>query len=216
MKSSPLLKRNRCSPLQNGCAAGFDAAILLPNSFRSAAEAWLAAIPRRVGFRGHFRSTLLTQIIDEPQKKKAAPPKHHADRYWHMAKTCGANPPPSTSVHHSARSESVPLEVCPGAEYGPAKRWPADRFRKTMELVPREIVCSWVIVGTQSDGRVAAEILDGFHGNAEDLTGKTSLAGLIEQLLKCGPSSRTTPAQCISPTALAFRWWRSSARLNRA
>jgi lipopolysaccharide heptosyltransferase II len=39
-------------------------------------------------------------------------------------------------------------------------------------------------VGTQSDGRVAAEILDGFHGNAEDLTGKTSLAGLIEQLLK--------------------------------
>jgi heptosyltransferase-2 len=65
----------------------FDAAILLPNSFRSAAEAWLPAIPRRVGFRGHFRSTLLTQIIDEPQKKKAAPPKHHADRYWHMEQT---------------------------------------------------------------------------------------------------------------------------------
>ena len=46
-----------------------------------AAEAWLAAIPRRVGYRGHFRSMLLTQIIDEPQKKKAVRPKHQADRY---------------------------------------------------------------------------------------------------------------------------------------
>ena len=49
----------------------FEAAILFPNSFRSAAEAWLAGIPRRVGFRGHLRSMLLTQIIDEPKKKKA-------------------------------------------------------------------------------------------------------------------------------------------------
>jgi heptosyltransferase-2 len=162
----------------------FDAAILLPNSFRSAAEVWLAAIPRRVGFRGHFRSRLLTQIVDEPQKKKAARPKHHADRYWQIAKACGANPPAPTSVRRLPESESITLGVCPGAEYGPAKRWPADRFRKTMELVSGEIVCSWVIVGTQSDGRIAAEILDGFQGRAEDLTGKTSLAQLIEHLLK--------------------------------
>jgi lipopolysaccharide heptosyltransferase II len=162
----------------------FDAAILLPNSFRSAAEAWLAAIPRRVGFRGHARAMLLTQIIDEPQKKKAARPKHHADRYWHIAKACGANPPPAPSLDRFAPNESVTLGVCPGAEYGPAKRWPAERFRKTMELVSREVACSWVIVGTQSDGRIAAEILEGFQGNAEDLTGKTSLAELIERLLK--------------------------------
>ena len=81
-------------------------------------------------------------------------------------------------------SESVILGVCPGAEYGPAKRWPADRFRKTMELVSREIACSWVIVGTQNDGHIAAEILDGFHGDVEDLTGKTSLSQLIERLQK--------------------------------
>lgn len=162
----------------------FDAAILLPNSLRSAAEAWLAAIPRRVGFRGHSRSMLLTQIIDEPQKKKAARPKHHADRYWQIAKVCGAKPPPATWVRHSPLSEGATLGVCPGAEYGPAKQWPADRFRKTMELVSREIACSWVIVGTQSDGRIAAEILEGFQGNAEDLTGKSSLSELIERLTK--------------------------------
>jgi heptosyltransferase II len=151
---------------------------------RSAAEAWLAAIPRRVGFRGHSRSMLLTQIIDEPQKKKAARPQHHADRYWQIAKVCGAKPPPATLVRHSPLSEGATLGVCPGAEYGPAKQWPADRFRKTMELVSREIARSWVIVGTQSDGRIAAEILEGFQGNAEDLTGKSSLSELIERLTK--------------------------------
>ena len=158
----------------------FDAAILLPNSFRSAAEAWLAAIPRRVGFRGHSRAMLLTQIIDEPQKKKAARPKHHADRYWHIEGVRGQ--PTAFTVSRSLRTERkrYPSEFVREQSMG----WPAERFRKTMELVSGEVACSWVIVGTQSDGRIAAEILDGFQSNVENLTGKTSLAELIERLLK--------------------------------
>jgi heptosyltransferase II len=159
----------------------FEAAILFPNSFRSAAEAWLARIPRRVGFRGHFRSMLLTQIIDEPRKKTAARPKHHADRYWHLARSCGAAEPPPIGNRPSPPVDLV-VGVCPGAEYGPAKRWPAGRFRKTMELVSKEVACSWVIVGTENDRRLAAEILEGFNGSAEDLTGKTSLEELISRL----------------------------------
>jgi heptosyltransferase II len=160
----------------------FEAAILFPNSFRSAAEAWLARIPRRVGFRGHRRSMLLTQIIDEPRKKTAARPKHQADRYWHLARSCGAAEPPPTLRRPSPPKADLVLGVCPGAEYGPAKRWPVERFRKTMELVSKEISCSWVIVGTENDRSLAAEILGGFAGRAEDLTGKTSLDELMERL----------------------------------
>jgi lipopolysaccharide heptosyltransferase II len=161
----------------------FHAAILFPNSFRSAAEAWLAGIPRRVGFRGHLRSMLLTQIIDEPKKKKAARPKHQADLYFHIAERCGAAQPPPISVRQSrAVGANIVLGVCPGAEYGPAKRWPTERFRKTMELVSQEIACSWLIIGTYNDRNLAAEILQGFDGKAEDLTGKTSLDELIECL----------------------------------
>jgi lipopolysaccharide heptosyltransferase II len=159
----------------------FEAAILFPNSFRSAAEAWLARIPRRVGFRGHFRSMLLTQIIDEPKKKAAARPKHHAERYWHIARSCGAAEPPPAGNGQSLQTDLV-VGVCPGAEYGPAKRWPVERFRKTMELVSKEIACSWVILGMENDRSLAAEILQGFNGNVEDLTGKTSLEELIERL----------------------------------
>lgn len=160
----------------------FEAAILFPNSFRSAAEAWLARIPRRVGFRGHLRSMLLTQIIDEPRKKTAARPRHHADRYWHLARHCGAAEPPPIPRPPSRPKNDLVLGVCPGAEYGPAKRWPVERFRKTMELVSKEVTCSWVIIGTENDRGLAAEILGGFDGNAEDLTGKTSLSELIERL----------------------------------
>lgn len=161
----------------------FEAAILLPNSFRAAAEAWLAGIPRRVGFRGHLRSTLLTQIIDEPKKKKTGPPRHQADRYFHIAERCGAvEPPPINAPRVRTRGDRRVLGVCPGSEYGPAKRWPAERFRKTMQLVSEKLPCSWVVVGTENDRTVANEILQGFEGSAENLAGKTSLDELMKRL----------------------------------
>jgi lipopolysaccharide heptosyltransferase II len=135
-----------------------------------------------VGFRGDFRARLLTQIIDEPKKKKAARPKHQADRYWHIAEQCGAVEPPPLPARPAPAQTAIVLGVCPGAEYGPAKRWPADRFRKTMELVSQKVVCSWVILGTARDRELATEIRQGFDGNVEDLTGKTSLDELIEQV----------------------------------
>ncbi|HEY5813359.1 MAG TPA: lipopolysaccharide heptosyltransferase II [Terrimicrobiaceae bacterium] len=160
----------------------FDAEIIFPNSFRSAAEGWLAGIPRRVGFKGHHRSLLLDQVIDEPYKKHAARPRHQADRYWHIAKVCGAVKPTLATFRRRTSSTNIVLGVCPGAEYGPAKRWPPDRFRKTMELVSTKIRCAWVILGTESDRSIAAEIMTNFVGEVEDLTGKTSLAALIERL----------------------------------
>jgi lipopolysaccharide heptosyltransferase II len=160
----------------------FEAVILFPNSFRSAAEAWLAGIPRRVGFRGQLRSMLLTQVIDEPKKKDGGRPQHQADRYWHIARRCGAGKPPTVAARRSPSQVANLIGVCPGAEYGPAKRWPVELFRKTMELISRELSCSWVIFGTANDKEIAAEILQGFPGQAEDLTGQTSLDELIEQL----------------------------------
>jgi heptosyltransferase-2 len=84
----------------------FEAAIVFPNSLRSVAEAWLAGIPRRVGFGGNFRSMLLTQIIDEPKKKKARS-QHQADRYWRLAKHCGAVEPPPLSARSSPAQSGV-------------------------------------------------------------------------------------------------------------
>ncbi len=159
----------------------FEAAVLFPNSLRSALEASLADIPRRVGYRGHFRAALLNQIIKEKPRGRVPRPVHHADRYGFVALRCGGEIPPPHPPTWSPPRETV-IAVCPGAEFGPAKRWPAARFRAVMDDLDARISCRWVVVGTAGDAPAAAEILSGFGGRAENLCGQTDLAGLMQRL----------------------------------
>src|SRR5205085_8281627 len=113
----------------------FDAAVVFPNSLRSALEVWVARIPRRVGYRGHRRSLLLNQIPREP--RKARPPEHQAWRYLRLAEQLGAGvdtlsvgEPIALRANATSRLDEQPsqpagngktrLGLCPGAEYGPA------------------------------------------------------------------------------------------------
>jgi lauroyl/myristoyl acyltransferase len=65
----------------------FDVAVLFPNSLRSALEAWLAGIPRRVGYRGHKRASLLNQIV--PERAKPGPVEHQVQHYLRIAEHLG-------------------------------------------------------------------------------------------------------------------------------
>src|SRR5437868_3123942 len=67
----------------------FDVVILFPNSLRAALETWLTGIPRRVGYRVHFLSWLLNQIIC--QRETPGPIEHQADRYMRVARELGAS-----------------------------------------------------------------------------------------------------------------------------
>jgi lipopolysaccharide heptosyltransferase II len=158
----------------------FEAAVLLPNSLRSALEVWLAGIRRRVGYAGHSRAAFLDQVII-PRKKSA--PLHHADRYWHIAARCGADAMPAAiSLWKSSGKDRV-IGICPGAEYGSAKRWPAYKFRMLIQQVNEQFDCNWVILGTAADSKIAREISNGLP-NVTDLTGKTTLGELMDLLSK--------------------------------
>ena len=166
----------------------FEVAVLFPNSLRSALEPWLAGIPRRVGFSGHSREFFLNQIIPPP-KKKLLRPEHHADRYWRIAQRCGATAPPAQPTQWQPPTSEIVIGLCPGAEYGSAKRWPTERFREVVEKINSSIHCRWVIVGTAADSALAARIAEGLD-NITDLTGKTSLDELMSTL--CGLSGILT------------------------
>ena len=166
----------------------FDAAVLFTNSFRSALEVWLAKIPRRVGFEGHFRKSLLNQLIP-PSKKKLRQPEHHADRYWRIAARCGATAPPPLRPQWNPPKSDIVIGVCPGAEYGPAKRWPVKRFREVIERTNSLVACRWAILGTAADTELAESLSAGFP-NVSDLTGKTTLEELMATL--CGLSALLT------------------------
>ena len=117
----------------------YDEAIVLPNSWKSALAAFLAGIPRRVGFIGEARYGLLNvrHHLDE-----AAVPLM-AERYAQLAERPGAPPhrpllAPRLEVDEANLAISIarlgldrsrPVAAfCPGAEFGPAKRWPARHF----------------------------------------------------------------------------------------
>lgn len=167
----------------------FDAAILFPNSLRSALEAWLAGIPRRVGYPGHRRAWLLNQPLLEKKKKKVTtePPRHQVGHYLKLAEFVGAEIE-GWSLAESRREivPSVPrIAVCPGAEYGPAKRWPAERFAKVIQQVSAGRTCEWCLVGVEKDAPIATEIARACGVEVRNLTGKTSLAELIALLRGC-------------------------------
>ncbi len=165
----------------------FDVAVLLPNSLRVALEVWLARVPRRAAFRGHYRRWILNQII--PEREKPGPVEHQSDRYLRIARAIGASPEANTGLNgsqpESVRGSEIKVGLCPGAEYGPAKRWLAERFVETAQAVSAQSNAHWMIFGTAKDGTIAEAIAKDLGENCTNRVGKTSIEDLIAELREC-------------------------------
>ena len=168
--------------------AHFDAAILFTNSTRSTLEFWLADIPRLVGFKGSLRSKLMHQIT--PEQKPGTPPEHQAHKYMRLSKHCGAlvdNPEFFAAGRPVAMQDGiVRIGIVAGAEYGPAKRWPMDRFAETANRLSHTLAqIEWQLFGAPAEkeqGEQLSALLTGRHHN---WVGKTSLTELIQLLRGC-------------------------------
>jgi heptosyltransferase II len=163
-------------------APEFDAGIVFPNSLRVALELWLAGVPRRVGYAGHCRRWLLNQIVRKTERK--GPPPHQAEHYLDIARSLGVEAVVG-EIAVASRSPTVPAErrlgLCPGAEYGPAKRWLPERFAATAAAIGGR----WVLFGTAGDEEVGAQIAAILGDGCINLIGRTTLEQLIEELRKC-------------------------------
>ena len=170
----------------------YDEAIVLPNSWKSALAPFLAGIPRRVGFVGEARYGLLNvrYRLDET----AIPLM--AERYAQLAAPPGEPPPrplapPRLEVDEAnlaiaiARfglDRSRPVAAfCPGAEFGPAKRWPARHFAALARALAARGRRVWLI-GSPGDRAVGDEIAKLANGAAINLCGRTDLAAAIDLL----------------------------------
>lgn len=152
---------NLARSLQN-----YDQAYVLPNSWKSALIPFFAGIPRRTGYVGEFRYGLLNDARKASGASMAA----------HYAGLAGDGPVPQPRLRVAA-DEIEPVKrkfgisgryavLSPGAEYGPAKRWPYFAELSQKLQVPA------VILGSQNDHQ------PGISG--KDLTGKTTLDEAIE------------------------------------
>jgi heptosyltransferase-2 len=171
----------------------FDVAILFPNSLRVALETWLSGIPRRVGYRGHWRSWLVNQIVREP--RKPGPPEHHSLRFLRIARECGAE---ESKIEHRASNVEVPspnqtsnikhqmlIGLCPGAEYGSAKRWLPERFAEAAAKITAQSSVQWILLGTKNDTAIGEQIAVAIGDHCVNRIGQTTLDQLIDELRQC-------------------------------
>jgi lipopolysaccharide heptosyltransferase II len=167
--------------------AAFDVAILFPNSLRTALEAWLAGIRRRVGYPGHPRRWLLNQVVAE--EPRVGPIQHQVYRYLRMARELGGpTAPPVTKMFlPRVRMNGAPakLGLCPGAEYGPAKRWLPERFAEVALAIASERPVQWTLFGTAADAERGAAIETALGPGCINRIGKTSLDELVAELSEC-------------------------------
>ncbi|MGZ5020623.1 MAG: lipopolysaccharide heptosyltransferase II, partial [Chthoniobacterales bacterium] len=165
----------------------FDVAILFPNSLRAALEIWLAGVARRVGYRGHSRSWLLNQIVPEPDSR--GPIKHQVHRYLHLAEEFGASIDQTHATYATHMShgthEHLRLALCPGAEYGPAKRWLPERFAEVASAIAAQYPAQWILFGTASDAAIGSIIENSLGEKCVNRIGKTTLDDLIGELREC-------------------------------
>jgi lipopolysaccharide heptosyltransferase II len=164
----------------------FDVAVLFPNSLRVALESWLSGIPRRVGYRGHYRSWLVNQIVREP--RKPGPPEHHSLRFLRIARACGAETSnievPNPNQTSNIKDRTL-IGLCPGAEYGPAKRWLPERFAEAAAKITEQSSARWILLGTKNDAAIGEQIAAAIGDHCVNRIGQTTLDQLIDELRQC-------------------------------
>ena len=176
-----------------GLRAGrFDAGLLLTNSFGSALVFALARIPERWGYARDGRGRLLTKRV---RARRTDEPVHMVRYYSELMEGLGipTSPPEirlSVIPEEAARGRELlaragldpgrPLVILnPGAAYGPAKRWPQERFSVLARIVQESRGAEIAVTGTAEDRPAAAAICAGLRRPAADLTGKTTLRELL-------------------------------------
>ncbi|TAN76357.1 MAG: lipopolysaccharide heptosyltransferase II [Gallionella sp.] len=175
-------------------AEQYDQAIVLPNSLKSALVPFFARIPLRTGFVGELRYGLLN---DARKLDKSALPLM-VERFAQLAEQPRGNiphplPNPKLEIPQTRRDATLgkfgltldkPVAVfCPGAEYGPAKRWPAPYFAEIAQRLQQRGYAVWLI-GSGKDKEVADKIVALGNASCRNLCGSTDLADAIA-LLSC-------------------------------
>lgn len=174
----------------------YDHAITLPNSFKSALFPWWAKVPVRTGWRGEMRYGLLNDIrtLDKARyplmvqrfvaltlpKAAAAPLLQHIIPPKLVASEAGAK----TALERFGLNLKQPvLGLCPGAEFGPSKRWPAYHYATLASEWAAKGWQVWVF-GSTKDREVAEELLSrvkpSYQHQIRLLAGATSLAEAVD------------------------------------
>ena len=186
---------------------GFTHAIVLPNSFKSALIPRFAGIKERIGWRGEARGLLLNDCRRLDKTKyprmvqrfaalglpaKARLPERVPDPNLLVTRPMVDKVLAKFGIETTGDWPARLLAICPGAEFGSSKQWPASHF---IMLCTRLFADGWrvVIMGSAGDVAIAQEIYEGVEqklgrslaDRCFNLAGKTTLAEAIDIMAAC-------------------------------
>ena len=175
-------------------ARKYQACFVLPNSFKSAIIPWLANIPLRIGYRGEFRFGLINLALDNPSKVNRPPMVEHylalGELFTDGEQLTAKSLTPKLNVASTAK-QSINKKLsdanvdpnsvfvfCPGAEYGPTKRWPVHHFAGLAKILIQDHPgTNIILLGSKRDQQLAEEMLEQSQNqiNIHNWCGSTSL-----------------------------------------
>jgi len=182
--------RERWRLAQNLRGAGYRQAIVLPNSWKSALVPYFADIPVRSGYVGESRYGLLNLLYRREQGRREPMITHYA----RLAERPGSAPPESlpppliaadretaraTAARFGIAPERRLVVLCPGAEYGPAKRWPPEYFGAFARTLPPQGVDT-IALGSAADAAACRAVEQASGGRVNSLAGRTTLGEAID------------------------------------
>ncbi len=170
----------------------YDQAIVLPNSWKSALIPWFARIPIRTGWRGEMRYGLLNDcrvldkkryplMIERFMALGIQPDEMIPVSYPIPSLQISRDEQAKTLLVHQLSMSAPVLALCPGAEFGPAKRWPEEHYAEVAKAKIAEGWEAWIF-GSPKDNEVAEKIMQLVGEGCVNLAGKTTLEEAIDLL----------------------------------
>jgi heptosyltransferase-2 len=179
-------------------ASRFDLAVLFQYAFGAGLMVWLAGVPERLGHATDGRRLLLTRPVAlRPEDRQ----RHVVDLYLELLRRAGLEAGRSDPVFYlGAEAERVAEEklagrglagsfllgLAPGAAFGSAKRWSAERFAAAADRILEKTGGAALIFGGDSEAVVSRAVREGMKAPAWDLAGGTSLTEAGALIQRCG------------------------------
>ncbi|MBW1668030.1 MAG: lipopolysaccharide heptosyltransferase II [Deltaproteobacteria bacterium] len=176
----------------------FDLAILFQNAFEAAFLARLGGVKYRIGYKTDGRGFLLSHGVD---RDGAILRQHQVEYYLHILRSMGWEAPSkdpliyvddtdlnkiaSLLLSSGIREGEFLLGLGPGATYGPAKRWPVERFARIADWASQRWGARVVIVGSKGEQKICELLCHYMKQRPLNLCGETSLGEVIALIKKC-------------------------------
>jgi heptosyltransferase-2 len=176
----------------------FDLAVLFQNAFEAALLAYLGGVPLRVGYNTDGRRLLLSHAVirdDETLKK------HQVEYYLAILRAMGCEAPPREPHLHVGQKEAEAIRgllsfngvseedfvvgLSAGAIFGPAKRWPIERFAAIGDRSSDRWGAKVVLIGSEKDGTTCLDLSRAMRHEVLNLCGKTSLGEAMALIRTC-------------------------------